>query len=155
MTTIDMDLIIQLWPIIPAMASIAAALYAVARKSIRTDECVKELVNIVEGKGEQKGLLSTVVDLGLRLTILETRFDPFLKVVEDSLGRMVVGGNPLDAGLLRKITMGLASIDEINKLDADIVKEIEEKGPEALSLVVVRYWLALKRAETIERLKAQ
>jgi len=131
-----------LGPILTALAAILLWVWRQGKKVGKTQDTISDL----------KKEVSKIEGMEKRLTIIETRFEPFLKVLEDSLSRMIIGdakGNPLDPALLRKVKMGLASAEEIDAFDGMLVKEIEQKGPEALSFVVVRSWLALKRAEVM------
>ena len=127
-------------PILTALAAVIAWVWRQGKSVGRAQDTL----------GDLKKEVSKIESMEKRLTIIETRFEPFLKMLEDSLSRMIIGdakGNPLDPALLRKVKMGLASANEIDAFDGMLVKEIEEKGPEALSFVVVRSWLALKKAE--------
>ena len=133
-------LVAILGPILTALAAIIMWIWRQGKKVGKAQDTLSDL----------KKEVSKIEGMEKRLTIIETRFEPFLKVLEDSLGRMIIGnakGNPLDPALLRKVKMGLASAKEIDAFDDMLVKEIEQKGPEALSFVVVRSWLALKKAE--------
>ena len=145
----------MLLPMLPVIGGVIVALYAVARKSWKTEETLRDVHREVCGSADhpELGLVSQVKVLTTRVCTVETRFEPFLKVIEDSLSRMILGGvkgNPLDAAMLRKVKLGLASVEEIEAFDAALTKEIEENGSDALPLVVVRYWLALKKAEVTE-----
>jgi hypothetical protein len=157
MATIDTATLIELWPIVPAIGSIATALYVVAKKAWKNEATMATLVATVCGTKDRPelGLVDKLSDVVDRLSKLEVQFVPFIKMLDDSITRMMLGskGNPVDPVILRKIKMGVASVEEINKMDAEIAKDIEEQGPEAISLSVVRIWLALKKAE-LENLKS-
>lgn len=153
MVAIDTDL---LWPMLPVIVTVVAAIYAVARKAWKNEDTLRDVHKEVCGTSDhpELGLVARVAALADRVTMLETRFEPFLKVIEDSLSRMMIGGvkgNPIDPAMLRKIKLGLATVQEIEAFDGALTKEIEEQGAEALPLVVVRYWVALKKAETQDR----
>ena len=129
-------------PILTALAAIITWVWRQGKRVGQTQDTISDL----------KKEVSKIEGMEKRLTIIETRFEPFLKVLEDSLGRMIIGdakGNPVDPALLRKVKMGLASVSEIDAFDDMLVKEIEQKGPAALSLIVLRSWLALKKAERL------
>jgi len=152
MTMIDTDLILELWPLLPAIGSIITGLLLVAKKAWKNEATLNNLVEAVTGGEGQtdKGLVCMLAVLTKRVDTLTTQFGPFVELLNDSVSRMILGGikgNPLDAIMLRKIKMGLATVEEIDAFDAEIAKEIETVGPDALPMTIVRYWLALKKAE--------
>lgn len=145
-------------PMLPVLGAIVVGLYAVARKSWKNEETLRDVHKEVCGTTDhpELGLVAQMTAIKDRVSTLETRFEPFLKVIDDSLARMMIGnvkGNPIDPAVLRKIKLGLATVAEIDAFDDELDKEIEEKGSEALPLVVVKYWVALKKAETEDMIR--
>jgi hypothetical protein len=141
-------------PMLPIIGGVIVGLYAVARKSWKTEQTLREVHKEVCGTNDhpELGLKSQMNALTDRVSTLETQFGPFLKILEDSLSRLMIGGrpgNPIDTAMLGKIKLGFATVNEIEAFDGALVKEIEEKGPDALGVIVLRSWLALKKAERI------
>jgi hypothetical protein len=139
-------------PLIPILIGLVSALYVVARKSWKNEQTLRDVHKEVCGDREhpELGLVAQMAAVRLQVNTLRTQFEPFLKVLDDSLARMMTGGvkgNPIDVAMLRKIKFGHATLEEIEKLDAEIAQEIQEKGPDSLYLVMARYWLDLKKTE--------
>lgn len=88
-------------------------------------------------------------ELEHRLTVAETRLEPFVKVVEESMERLVKKGNPIELAVFKQIKEGGASLEMIDNVDAVLKKEFEESSDygELVSIMAVRYWLALRRQE--------
>ncbi len=85
-------------------------------------------------------------ELEHRLTVIETRFEPFLAILEESISHMLPK-NPLNPKTIQKIKDGTATLLDINECDKIVKDEITKKKDDPVKLIMIRYWLALKRNE--------
>jgi hypothetical protein len=134
------DVILAFCTLLGAILAIFTRIWRQGRKmdtmSIKVEECSSKCLKIDE--------------LDHRLTVMETRFEPFLKIIEDSIGRLFPK-NPLDVELIRRIRSGEASVDEIHHADEMLKHELNEGSIDPFKLIMIRYWLALKEQELTKK----
>lgn len=142
-TGMSIQMLIDVWPLVAAaigtLASMMGMVWRQSRRATLLDVDIKSL---------KKDCLK-IDTMDHRLTVIETRFEPFLAVLEDSISH-ILPSNPWDPMMVEKIKNGSASAEEMEFCDLELKKELAEKSDDPVKLIMIRYWLALKKRGLLE-----